>query len=324
MRPIDVVRMKNLIDCFLYNDELDLLRLRLRLLDPVVHKFVIVWATETFTGKPKHDGFPWHDKEVAALRNKIYLITSHKLIGRTVWDKEHFSRNLLAGALNVAGADDLLLISDLDEIPRPAVLRRLRANPPQGPHVLGLDYFNFKLNYQLVHGTQAVWPGPILCPVPALTTPQALRNKRWAAVENPEACTIDAGWHFSFLTAEDDVRHKLTSYPHQDSETQSRTGSIGALITARRGFHEADEPGSVWAVVADDSYGCADLTALVRRLPALRHDGPPDDPQVIRRAVKLAMVRLKHAERGKMLRWYTVRQLQAEIWRRVRRRLRGN
>ena len=47
--------MNRIYDCFLYNDERELLSIRLQLLADVVHKFVIVWSGETFTGLKKRE-----------------------------------------------------------------------------------------------------------------------------------------------------------------------------------------------------------------------------------------------------------------------------
>jgi hypothetical protein len=44
---------KQIIDCFTFFNELDMLEFRLTELDPYVDKFVIIESTKTFTGKPK-------------------------------------------------------------------------------------------------------------------------------------------------------------------------------------------------------------------------------------------------------------------------------
>jgi beta-1,4-mannosyl-glycoprotein beta-1,4-N-acetylglucosaminyltransferase len=314
--------MPKLIDCFLYNNELELLQIRLRLLDPVVEKFVIVWAAETFTGRRKAAHFPSDDPIVAAHAAKIELITIDKLIGHTAWDKENYSRNLLARAADGAAPEDLLLISDVDEIPRPDLLRRLRDAKLGHARVLALDYFNFKFNYQLVHGTQAVWPGPIVCAVRDLSTPQALRDVRWRYMDDPQRCLFDAGWHFSFLTHNDDVTDKLGSYSHQEAEVQQRREAIGGLIRSRTGFHDHIEPASVWAVVDLETYRCPELQRLIAEYPRLLCHDRPDDESALQARTRLAMHRLRHAERRKMLRWFTFPELAGELVRRAKSRLR--
>jgi hypothetical protein len=313
--------MPKLTDCFLYHNEIELLHVRLQLLSPVVDKFVIAFATETFTGRKKDDSFPWHVPEIAAFRDKIELVCVDKLIGRTAWDKENYSRNLLARAVAGAEPDDLVIISDVDEIPRPDVLAQLRANRLSAPHVLCLDYFNFKFNYQLVHGTQAVWPGPILCSVASFTSPQALRDMRWSLMVDGERRTPEAGWHFSFLTHGADVGEKLASYSHQEAEVQSRRDNIEELIRLRQGFHDHVEPASIWAVVDLASLDCAELSAVLVAHPSLLHPEPADDEASVRQRVKLAMYRLKVDERRKILRWYDLSELQGELLRRLRARL---
>ena len=45
--------LPRLFDCFTFFNELDPLELRLRELDALVHRFVLVEAPQTFTGRPK-------------------------------------------------------------------------------------------------------------------------------------------------------------------------------------------------------------------------------------------------------------------------------
>ena len=150
-------------DCFLYNDEEELLEIRLRLLDKSIHRFVIVCSKETFTGRKKDKFFPLKNSIVESYLSRIDLIVIDKLPGKTPWQKESYSRNRLASSLDGLSPDDICIISDVDEIPRPSVISSLRTcRNLTGVKALGLDYFNFKFNYQMLHGLQATWIGPTI------------------------------------------------------------------------------------------------------------------------------------------------------------------
>lgn len=314
--------MRKLFDCFLYNNELELLRIRLQLLSGVVDRFVIVSAAETFTGRRKKDNFPVGDGIVSRYLDKIELIGLDRLEGRNAWEKESFSRNSIAGGLSGLAPDDLFMVSDVDELPRPEILQQMKgAEPDDNAVVLGLGYFNFKFNYRLVHGRHAIWPGPVLCRYGVLTTPQLTRELRWAGMSGERPMIHDAGWHFSFLAAGRELADKLDSFSHQEQEIQARRDDIQQLIGSRQGFHDHLHPGSVWAVVRLDDFGCADLERLVLNYPAFIAAGEADDSRVIRQRISAAVYKICTEERGKILRDCTLLELAQEVWRRMRHRI---
>jgi beta-1,4-mannosyl-glycoprotein beta-1,4-N-acetylglucosaminyltransferase len=128
-------------DCFTFFNELDLLEMRLNILNNYVDYFVLVEATKTFSGKPK---------ELYYLKNKEkFNKFSHKIIHITVddmpeikdnnrWELESFQRNAIIRGLTNCQSDDVILISDIDEIPDPEkfelmkdiLLKRNTYHPP--------------------------------------------------------------------------------------------------------------------------------------------------------------------------------------------------
>mgnify|MGYP001555811182 CR=1 FL=1 len=115
-----------LIDAFLYNDEVELLEIRLQLLRSVVDKFVIVVSRETFTGIKKPELFPDNNPVVLANKDRIELIIIDRLEGKTAWEKESFSRNALENGLGDLSDEDLIMVSDIDELPQPAILKAVK------------------------------------------------------------------------------------------------------------------------------------------------------------------------------------------------------
>ena len=316
--------MTRIYDCFLYNNERELLSIRLQLLAPIVHKFVIVWSSETFTGIKKKSGtFPLDLVKSPDLEGRIEIIELPALIGKNAWDKEAFSRNTLLRGIAEANSSDLIMVSDVDEIPRPSVLTDLARQPHRDyPIVLGQDYYNFKFNYKLMHGYRAVWAGPVLCRPQAFKSMQELHNKRLNLLESPDSCVEDAGWHFSYLTATEDVSNKLMSFSHQEKNIQSRGAKkISSLIATRQGFHDHLYPGSVWAVVALSSLGCPDLERLISKCPPLVICDNADDSRAVDRSIRNSVRRLCNYERSKIISWYRWRELLVELLKRLRRRI---
>jgi hypothetical protein len=317
--------MNRVYDCFLYNNERELLALRLQLLAGVVHKFVIVWSRRTFTGLKKSEEFPRDVFQSLGLQEKVELIELDELEGKDAWEKEAFSRNALARGIADARPADLIMVSDVDEIPRPSVLAGfVQTFDYAGAVVLALDYYNFKLNYQLVHGLQAVWAGPVVCRRKDFRSAQALREERWRLLDNPSGCVEDSGWHFSFLTTTGEVAVKLASFSHQEKAIQDRrTSEVGALIASRQGFHDHLYPGSVWAVVALSSFRCASLERLVETFPELLVRSGIDEREGVDRGIRHAVRRICDRERTKMLGRFEWHELVAALCGRLNNRVLG-
>ncbi len=314
--------MSRLFDCFLYNNEIELLEIRLQLLSDLVDKFVIVWASEAFTGKKKRQQFPFDNPFVRLHARKIQVVVIDKLQGTNTWQKESYSRNRMVDGLAGLEGNDIVMISDVDEIPRPSVLRHLQFNNwgAAGIKVLGLDYFNFKFNYKLIHGLQAICAGPVLCRFEKLTSPQSIRDYHWRALEMDGLLIEDGGWHFSFLTRSGDLVEKLTSFAHQEPEIQSRKDDITELIRLRQGFHDHLHAASVWAIVNLEHMGCVELESLIRGYPDFIIHETADDDALIQKRVRRAIHKMYSAERGKVLRCCTIAEFKQELLRRIENR----
>jgi beta-1,4-mannosyl-glycoprotein beta-1,4-N-acetylglucosaminyltransferase len=311
--------MNKLYDCFLFNDEFELLELRLKLLDDVVDNFVVVCAKETFTGKTKTQDIRLVQEFLEGHGDNVKLVVIDALEGGNAWEREAYSRNRISDGLVSLSESDLVMISDIDEIPRPSILAKIKADSTlSGLRVLGLDYFNFKFNYKQIHGLQAIWAGPVISRFDEFTCPQDFRDRRWGALQDSNMLIEGAGWHFSFLTNATDVSNKLSSFSHQESEVQNRRDNVTDLLKERHGFHDHTHAGSVWAVVELEDYRCESLADLVSRFPKMIWSGGPDDQEESSRTIKRAIHRLHLHERQKVIRWCTAGEIGEELGRRFR------
>lgn len=122
--------MNKVFDIVPFYDETDLLEIRLHELNPVVDVFIIGEAAETFGGEPKPFNLaPLLETRFAAFRDKIRYMPifqvhppcTDRASGRL---REAYQRNLMTHSLNIQAPaiNDIVLFSDLDEIPSAAAV----------------------------------------------------------------------------------------------------------------------------------------------------------------------------------------------------------
>ena len=130
-------------DCFQFFNELDILKLRMHVLNDVVDKFVISEATVTFSGEKKPLYFQENREMFQEFENKII----HKVVDDTPMDTSAFMRDshqkcAVARGLEGAKDDDIVIFSDVDEIPNPEAVKKVLADF-DGSKIYALAQRNF-------------------------------------------------------------------------------------------------------------------------------------------------------------------------------------
>ena len=207
-----------IFDCFSYWDEDLLLDLRLNILNDFVDFFVIVEGNKTWQNNPKE--FRFELNNFAKFKEKIIYIKVEDLPdGDNPYLRENFQRNCISRGINNSSEDDLIMISDLDEIPNPQSISSFNKNMRYA--VFKQKHFYYKINLQ--SQKNPFWYGSRICVLKYLKSPQWLRNiktkKRpfWKFYKPKEPQLIfDGGWHFSFLKKPKDIASKIKSYSHQE------------------------------------------------------------------------------------------------------------
>lgn len=247
---------RRIYDLFLLSTELDWLEIRLHTLAPFVDFFVIVESRNTFTGleKPLHLELNW--QRFAPYHDKIIhrvVENSDPAIGSRTWDHEDYLRNAL---LNVVSRDqigtdreaqygDVLVVSDIDEIPKPATVALLRHC--EFPRRLTLRSQFYYYSFQWLHEGEQ-WPHPqatIYQGVNDTISPKDLRNGEsshgWLFSndirrKSEKAELWDAAWHCSSCFATlDEMRTKLTSFSHTPWNTAENRDEKTMLNRVRQG-----------------------------------------------------------------------------------------
>ena len=235
-----------IFDCFMFYDEDLLLDLRLNILDQHVDFFVIVESKYFHNGKERQLQFDI--KKYKKFDHKIIYIVheneptkihkvnkednegikSYKLITNAHL-RENEQRNHISKGLSNAADDDLILISDVDEIPN---FESIKLGKIKNQIIMfKQNIFYYKLNRYLPNFT---WYGTKGCKKKYLKSPQWLRNIKskkflfWrldTLFSNKKYINKyfvnDGGWHFSNLKNAEGLELKLKSYlHHRDYEVE--------------------------------------------------------------------------------------------------------
>ncbi len=201
-------------DCFMFNDELDLLQLRLNFLYDAVDYFVIVESRQTLSGQPKPLYFFENKHLFSSFSNKIIYVEapSNKL---PVWKYEYFQRNCIKLGLKNCQDYDLIHISDVDEIIDIKSLVPLLGSVPQPVLVkvtMFYYWFNLKTNDEWYYNLIGRWKDLKHQDIGERFVSYPLLFKKWKA---SKTCM---GWHFSYLFGKDVKRYqnKIKSFSHQE------------------------------------------------------------------------------------------------------------
>lgn len=229
-------------DCFTFFNELDILELRLEELDACVDHFVIGEATRTFSNEPKPLYFAENKERFARFLPKIIHVVIDDLpADGDAWDREAFQRDALSRGLDGAQPDDIVMISDVDEIPFPSNIARLTRAAMQGRiWFIECDYYTYKLNLAI----ENKWVG--LCAIraiqkkhlPGMQQFRAFRARQSRRLPMPVNQAINVaknmfrvgrplshvlvehgGWHFTFMNTPEKIHYKIASYAHQERNT---------------------------------------------------------------------------------------------------------
>ena len=227
-----------LFDCFVFFNELDILEIRLNTLAPFVDYFVLVESTHTFTGQDKPLIYADNKKHFSRFNDKIIHIVVDDMPedAETTFVREGLQRSAIGRGLKGAGPRDLIMVSDVDEIPKPEALTQALASAAGMITYFEADYYHFKLNWRLV-GRQDLMTSRMIeyrhfrdgwllrttkgrrsASLPAwleriMWTPYAAARHRALLGRR---VMRDACWHFSFMNEPDEIRNKLSAYKAPD------------------------------------------------------------------------------------------------------------
>lgn len=239
-------------DCFTLFNELDLLKLRLNILYDVVDYFVIVEGNKTHTGKDKEFFFENNKAQFEKFADKIRYIKvddfpelsrSKSDIHGNKWLYENYQRDAIMRGLSDCKDDDIVIISDLDEIPNPEVVKQYK----NGICILKQYTFYYSLN--TLNISNMFSKGAKICRYSNLINPlqeipenhqEYCAYSKYGLPTYLRFCTgkkiKNGGWHFSYLGTVENIINKRKSIVEQQFNTEENMSEnqIKKLISQGR------------------------------------------------------------------------------------------
>ena len=253
-------------DCFSFFNELDLLEIRLNTLNDVVDKFILVESPFTHTGNQKPLYYKENIRRFAKFNDRIIHVVvndfpemSDEMTTREkAWTRENWQRNaIIRGLPQDIKNDDILLISDLDEIPSPEHVKTAIENPV-GVTRLDMKAYCFFINLRNI--SYPIWnSGTKILTWNTFNDPKTYSETQYseccviAVNKGPSATRVrflkpnqilkDAGWHFSYLGGVEAIQRKMKSIAHTEFDTQKRTSleNIRKKLLARKSLFNSYE-----------------------------------------------------------------------------------
>jgi beta-1,4-mannosyl-glycoprotein beta-1,4-N-acetylglucosaminyltransferase len=230
------------IDCFTFYNELELLDYRLNVLKNVVDYTVIVEANLTHVGKPKKMYF---DPERYSDFKIIYVVVddfpyNEKTIDiskEQQWENEKHQRNCIERGLSrlKLTQDDILVFSDLDEIPNPRTLKMLKGYPINEIYSLEQELYYCTLNNLTVDKWYYSKVMTFRDYFKENCTIDKIRFKNCNAIRN-------GGWHLSYFGSPRYIANKIKNFVHQEFNDPCFTDESKILSRIENGQDLFDRP----------------------------------------------------------------------------------
>jgi len=230
--------MSRIYDCFCYFNEDMLLELRMETLWNHVDYFIISEASYTHAGKERVAEFDISKFKKYESKIRYILLDSRPEGPNGFWKNENFIRNNIVNGLYDAEPNDLILISDLDEIPKPEAIQLYDRSYKRAD--LHQRYYSYYLNNYWLGNVgdkdkllpnSNIWNGTKITTykyfveffksnatsVRIYKSSGFLRGLKRAWFKFFQNQTIkDGGWHFTWVFSIENIIKKIESTAHQE------------------------------------------------------------------------------------------------------------
>lgn len=204
-------------DCIPFFNELDILKLRLNILDPYVDRFVIEESTVTFSGEPKELIFEKNKDMFKEFLPKIthIAVDDTPIEGADTHERDYFQKNKLIKGLSEATSDDIIIFSDADEIPCPETLQQIIASFDKNKvyHLAQRNFYVYINNeeksgkllsitgeFPEIPEKERLWLGTKICNIDNIPKEGIVRLRDLIPVSDPRSVRVaKGGWHFGYM-----------------------------------------------------------------------------------------------------------------------------
>ncbi len=263
-------------DCFTFYNELDLLEIRLHELSEKVDYFVIVEADKTFTGIQKEFLIEKNINRYKKFKNQIIYIKLNLPKFNSAWEAEYFQRNAIIKGLKNCKDEDIIMISDVDEIPKlinfsfitnnknkiiPLLFKintifnysdkliqkykksffslKKAYNKIVSAFISKNNYITFRQDmfFYYLNLYDSKWMGTTITNYFNLKNLFNSKIQTIRDVKDNAKSIINGGWHFSYLGNVAQIQIKLNSYAHQEYNTKEYNNYQTLLNKINKNIH---------------------------------------------------------------------------------------
>lgn len=203
-----------------FYNEVHILELRLGILEDVVDHFYTIEATTTFRGNPK----PMLANTVKHPKHTVVEIEFPE--GMTDWGRENYQRDVILD-LSEYDDDDIVLINDLDEIPRPESLEQLKELwDTEFTYAFDMVVHQYYLNN--VNKGEGIWSKAKACSVGEYRSEGF--NATALRLGTDSIHIPNAGWHWTYCGDTEFIKNKIEQFAHSEFDTDE----VKANLTSSR------------------------------------------------------------------------------------------
>lgn len=227
------MKRNKIFDCFTYFNEDMMLNIRLNELNKFVDYFCIVECAFDHQGNKKKQCFNINNFEKFKHKIKYLFVDTlpqniHENLVSNKWSIENYQRNCISKLLTNADDNDIVIISDLDEIPKLKNFNIRKKHLSKKYIIFQQKFFYYKFNNQNI--TRKKWAGSKSCLYKNLSLPQKIRDLKTPNIFNIKKRFFDeffinsnGGWHFSFIMDYQKIKEKIQSYGHREYNNEEYT-----------------------------------------------------------------------------------------------------
>jgi len=183
--------------------------------------FVLVEATLTHAGHPKPLFFQENQARFDKWKTKlIHIVVDEMPDTEDAWVRERFQRSAINRGLDAVGVRsmDVILVSDLDEIPNPRTLAEIRESSFDGFASLEMELYYYSIELQ--HGNK--WYHAKICSYDVYVN-TFRRDPNHLRLTFSGPAIARGGWHLSYFGSPEFIQTKLQNFAHQEFNTSTHT-----------------------------------------------------------------------------------------------------
>ncbi|SMC30088.1 hypothetical protein [Polynucleobacter kasalickyi] len=218
--------MNNIVDAFLFYNEIDLLKARLEYLGPYVNKFLIVESNIDFAGKTKPHflkeqltNLPFSEKisympldiNLRSITWRYRSLRYYNKRSRYLWKIQNAQRNAIAEMLRTykkeLSSTKFVLFGDLDEFPNIQLIENLIAGKLEltTAQTLRQKMFYYRMD---IAEQKETWSGTLCCPLQEFSLHQP---HEWRSLREKLPFIEGGGYHFSYFMSPSKIQEKMNA-----------------------------------------------------------------------------------------------------------------